>query len=101
MSKHRVHKPETKAKAVLAVLTGSKSAAQVCRELNINESLLTRWKKQFLSQAGTVFQQEKEASEAEAQVAALERLVGRLTLELEAAKKASQLVSLHSLRNGR
>jgi transposase-like protein len=45
MKKHRSFKPEQKARAVLQVLTGQKSAAQICRELQIGESLLSRWKK--------------------------------------------------------
>jgi len=48
MKKHRSFKPEQKARAVLQVLTGQKSAAQICRELQITESLLSRWKKQLL-----------------------------------------------------
>jgi len=35
MKKHRSFKPEQKARAVLQVLTGQKSAAQICRELQI------------------------------------------------------------------
>jgi hypothetical protein len=37
----------------------------------------------------------------QALLAELEQMVGRLTMELEAAKKASQLLSLPSKRNGR
>jgi transposase-like protein len=48
MKKHRSLKLEQKARGVLQVLTGQKSAAQICRELQISESLLSRWKKQFL-----------------------------------------------------
>jgi transposase-like protein len=35
MKKHRSFKPEQKARAVLQVLTGRKSAAQICRELQM------------------------------------------------------------------
>jgi transposase len=89
MKKHRSFKPEQKARAVLQVLTGQKSAAQICRELQINESLLSRWKKQFLNGASAVFEKESDPAQDGERVAELERLVGRLTLELEAAKKAS------------
>jgi transposase-like protein len=44
--------------ANLQVLTSQKSAAQICRELQISESLLTRWKKQFLDGASAVFEKE-------------------------------------------
>lgn len=101
MSKIRNHKPQLKAQAVLQILTGTKSAAQICRDLNINENLLSRWKQQLLTHAALVFERESEASEKDQRLAELERLVGRLTMELEVAKKASQLASYQPSKNGR
>jgi transposase len=101
MKKHRQFKPAQKSRAVLQVLTGEKSAAQICRELQIGESLLSRWKKQFLEQASLVFEQESPSVQNDERVAELERLVGRLTLELEASKKVSSLLSYHTNKNGR
>lgn len=100
MIKHRTFKPQLKAQAVLQVLSGVKSAAQICRELNINENLLSRWKQQLLTQAALVFEREHAASEQDERIAELERLVGRLTRELECAKKASQLALLQTSKNG-
>ena len=101
MPKHRIFKPEFKARVVLQVLTGAKSAAQVCREHQLSEQLLTTWKKQLLTHADLVFTQERAATTEQARIAELERMIGRLTMELEATKKASQLLSLPSGRNGR
>lgn len=101
MNKRRSFKPELKAKIVLEVLTGAKSTAQVCREHSIKEQMVTRWKKQFLQSASIIFQQEQHQDSQLDRIAELERLVGRLTMELEIAKKASQLLTLQSPRNGR
>jgi len=101
MRKNRSYQPQQKAQAVLQVLNGTKSAAQVCRDLNINENLLSRWKQQLLTHAALVFERQSEASEKDEQIAELQRLVGRLTLELEVAKKASQLASYPTSRNGK
>lgn len=101
MNKRRSFKPELKAKVVLEVLTGAKSTAQVCREHSIKEQLVTRWKKQLLQSASIIFQQEQHQDSQLDRIAELERMVGRLTMELEIAKKASQLLSLTSNRNGR
>jgi transposase len=101
MTKNRTYKPQLKAQAVLQVLSGTKSAAQICRELNINENLLSRWKQQLLTHAALVFERESEASEKDDRIAELERLVGRLTMELEVAKKASQLATYQTSKNGR
>jgi transposase len=101
MSKNRSYKPQLKAQVVLQVLSGTKSAAQICRELQINEPLLSRWKQQLLAHAALVFERESEASEKDERIAELERLVGRLTMEAEVAKKASQLAAYHTSKNGR
>jgi transposase-like protein len=101
MKKHRSFKPEQRARAVLQVLTGQKSAARICREFQISESLLSLWKKQFLDGASAVFEKESDPAQDGERVAELERLVGRLTLELEAAKKASQLLDSPTSKRGR
>ena len=101
MRKPRDFKSELKARAVLQVLQGTKSAAQICRELQINEPLLSRWKKQFLEQASTIFEKEPATTADQARIAELERLVGRLTFELEAAKKVSTLLQPVTRKNGR
>ena len=101
MKKPRDFKPELKARVVLQVLQGTKSAAQICRELQINDNLLSRWKKQFLENASAVFEKTPVKAPDTEHVADLERLVGRLTLELEAAKKASLLWDAAARKNGR
>jgi len=101
MQKHRTFKPEFKARVILQILTGEKSAAQICREHKLSDQLLTNWKKQFLQNAGSIFDQIRDTSAEQERIAELERMVGRLTMELEAAKKASLLLTPRSQRNGR
>ncbi len=73
---------------VLEVLSGQKRAAEVCREYQLKPDLLSRWKADFVTQAANVFAGDEQTQRAEQRIAELERLVGRLTLELEVAKKA-------------
>lgn len=98
MSKRRTFPPAFKAQVVLEVLTGAKTAAQVCREHGLKDPLLSHWKQEFLERAPQVFENGQAPERQDARVAELERLVGRLTLQLEIAKKASRL--WHSERNG-
>lgn len=91
MRQRRQFSAEFKAQVVLAVLSGQKRAAEVCREHQLKPDLLSRWKADFVAQAATVFQGDERSQQAEQRVAELERLVGRLTLELEVAKKAALL----------
>ena len=90
---------EFKAHVVLEVLTGQKTAAQVCREQQLKPDLLSRWKAEFVTQASSVFSGDERDQQTERRIAELERLVGRLSLELEVAKKAVLLSS--GTRNGR
>jgi len=99
--KRRKFTPEFKAKVVLEVLTGAKSSAAACREYQLQPQVLGRWKTHLLEQAGLLFADNKQQQEHEQQIAKLEQLVGRLTLELEIAKKASSYLNSASSRNGR
>ena len=94
MNHHRQFSPEFKARVVLEVVSGAKSAAEICREHQLKPDLFSKWKAQFLHDAVTIFARADRVDPAQARIAELERLVGRLMLELEAAKKASTV--LHS-----
>ncbi len=100
MAKYRTFTPEFKAQVVLELLTGAKTGAELCREHHLKDSLLYRWKQEFLNDAAKVFQRDAQ-HEADARIAEFERLVGRLTLQLEIAKKASALLPSASPRNER
>ena len=85
----RTFAPEFKAKAVLDVLTGSASPAEVCRKHQISPTLFGLWKATLLDRLSVVFQADEVRSAEAARVADLERLVGQQALELAALKKAS------------
>ncbi len=91
MSKaRRSHSAEFKTQVVLAYLSGEKTVAELCREHQLKDTLVYRWKDEFLARASRVFESEqREASEAAERIAALERLAGRLALENDILKKAS------------
>jgi transposase len=101
MKPHRTFKPEFKARVVMQLLTGTKSTAQLCREHSLSEQLLSNWKKQFLDNASAAFAVPGATTAEHERIAELERLVGRLTLELEAAKKVLPLVPSVSRRSAR
>jgi transposase-like protein len=101
MHRRRSFTPQFKAQVVLELLTHVKSVAQVCREYDLKEQVVLRWRAEFLDRAPTLFASDLDRSQDQTRIAELERLVGRLTMELEIAKKASQLLSPRSTRNGR
>jgi transposase len=101
--KRRAFTGAFKAEVVLQYLTGQKTAAAICHEHQLKDSLFYRWKDEFLAGASQAFerQQASDRQAAEDQIAALERMIGRLTMELEAAKKASQLLTSRVNGSGR
>ena len=88
MRTRRQFTAEFKAQRVLEVVSGRKTAAAVCREYQLKPDLLTRWKVDLVTHAASVFAGDTANQQAEQRIAELERLVGRLTLELAVAKKA-------------
>lgn len=103
MARYRKHSSEFKAQVVLEMLSGEKSIAQISREYKIKDSLLYRWKSEFLERAPLVFAngRDSEQEQLRVQVAELERLVGRLTMQLEIAKKASRYFKSTGDESGR
>ena len=93
--------PEFKAQVVLEVISGIKTAAEAGREYKLNPQVLSRWKSEFLENAAKIFEDDEQLSEERARLVELERMVGRLTMELEAAKKASSIFTSQQSRNGR
>lgn len=101
MARRRTFKPEFKARVVLEDLTGVKSGAEICREHRLSPQVLSRWKTEFLERAPEIFATERGRGDEHERLAELERMVGRLTMELEVSKKASSILSSLSSRNGR
>lgn len=86
---------EFKLDVVRQIASGAKRPAQVCREHQLSESLLARWRREYEERGEAAFTprvldgQVAQAS-AEQRVAELERLCGQLALENAALKKALQ-----------
>ena len=85
---------EFKAEVVLETLSSESSQAEVCRRHNLSDEQLSKWKRQLLENAATLFEPADKQSDASAErITQLEQLVGRLTLALDIQKKASTYLS--------
>ncbi len=87
MSERRQYDPEFKTRVVLELISGQKGLMQASREYGIKDTVLSRWKREFLERASQVFAQPKGKDQNEQRIAELERMVGRLTMQLDMAKK--------------
>ena len=93
MAKPRKFTPEFKAKVALAALKGDKPLAALCREHQLSDTVVIRWRQQLLEHAANIFAGQTPAQRDQQKIDELERLIGQLTVELAAAKKLSTLLS--------
>lgn len=85
MKERRQFSPEFKTRVVLEMISGKKGLMEASREYQIKDTVLSRWKQEFLERAPQVFAQSKPDTQ-EDQVAELERMIGRLTVQLDMAQ---------------
>ncbi len=101
MSKRRAFTPEFKARVVLEELSGVKDRAEICREYRLGPQVFSRWREEFLERAPEIFATERSRGDEQERIADLEQMVGRLTMRLEVAKKASSMLTSLSRGKGR
>jgi len=77
---YRKFTAKQKVELVLASLRGDRSVAEVCREHNISEALLRRWRDQLVEAAAERYEQGQDrslAAEQRRRIRELERALGR------------------------
>lgn len=84
---------EFKLKVVQAVESGELRPAQACREYQLAESVLTRWRHEVRQRGEAAFSPlvSSPTDVYEQRIAELERVCGQLAIENAALKKALQL----------
>ena len=96
MEKRRIFTPEQKAKIVLEVLREEKTLNEIAAEYEIHPNQLSRWKAEFLSNAGRAFSKEKDEVEKvkqsyEKEKDELLKQIGQLSYEVSWLKKSGLL----------
>src|SRR5437588_12758283 len=94
----RIHSREFKLSVVRQVATGEKRPAQVCREHELAESLLLRWRKEYEARGEAAFtvEQPSDQERLARRLSELEQFCGQLALEKATLKKALQNGHLRS-----
>jgi transposase-like protein len=101
MNKRRKFTPQFKSQVVLQLLSGERSMAELRREHQLTSQMIGAWKQQLLAAATQAFESDATSTAEQERIAELERMVGKLTMELSIAKKASRLLDGMQNRNGR
>jgi len=94
LARGRTYTREFKLDLVRQVATGNKRPAQICREHNIAESVLLRWRKEYEARGETAFTEKQLAKSEvlEQKIAELERFCGQLALENQILKKSLERI---------
>ncbi len=83
--KQRQLSAQFKLETVLEVLRGEKPIAQICRERQVTDSLVYKWRQAFLEKAPGLFETKQTAATVQndqaERIAELERLVGQWMME--------------------
>jgi transposase-like protein len=85
--------PAQKGDAVLAVLAKKKTVSEVCRELQVSETSVNRWREQALAAIDEAMKDKAERGKGDVDLerrpAEAERTIGRLAVENELLGQAS------------
>jgi transposase-like protein len=90
----KTHSPAEKTKIVVEVLRGERTINEIAAEHNIHPNQLSRWKSEAIAGMPSLFEngrkKERQAKkEHEAEIELLYQQIGKLTTQLEWAKKKS------------
>ena len=88
--KYRKFTPKQKVELVPASFRGDRSVAEICREHDVSETLLRRWRDQMIEAGAERFTDGADrsvAAEQRRRIAELERALGKKTYELEISGK--------------
>ena len=102
--KQRQFSAQFKLETVIEVVKGEKPIAQICRERELTDSLVYKWRQEFVEKAPTLFETKQSAATVQndqaERIAELERLVGQLTMENALLKKGTSWLEAQRRRNG-
>lgn len=96
MAKRRTFSADFKLETVLDMVRGEKPVGQICRERDITESLLYKWRDAFFERAPAIFADGRSnGNDPQAErIAELERMVGKLTMEWTLSGGEQQMLTI-------
>ncbi len=97
--KQRKYTGAFKAQVVLELLTGKASVSELARQHKIKDSLIYKWRSEFLAHAPQVFEVELPDTRLVEEIRQMKEIIGQQAIELEAAKKASRWLASVAIQN--
>jgi len=84
---HRTYTPEFKVRVVMELISGRKHLSEASREYGIKDTVIARWRQEFMERAPQIFEQPGSRDAQAERIAELERVLGRMAMQVEMAKK--------------
>lgn len=85
----RRYPKEFKIEVVRRLDSGEKSLSELCRELNLSQQYVSKWRKEFSTKGETAFPGQGRKEKANSETAQLKKEIERLKEENEILKKAA------------
>ena len=73
---HRTYTPEFKVRAVMELISGKKILSEASREYGIKDTVIARWRQEFMERAPQIFEQPGSKDIQTERIAELERTLG-------------------------
>lgn len=99
--KRRKFTSEFRASVVLEVLSGRLTVAQAAAKYKVKDSAIYEWRAAAIERLPLLFDMKTPQQERPERISELEQLIGQLTIENEALKKASRWLGRVSKPNDR
>jgi transposase len=84
------HSKGLKFQAAVAMIKGEKTIAELSSELKVHQSVLHRWKKEFLSKGPNIFEIKSKKEPVDDSAEVMQKKIGQLTIEIDFLKKVSK-----------
>lgn len=86
-TKRRKFNARLKFQLAIEAIQGRVSQIELSRQYNINQNLITRWRKELLEKGYQIFENGKSSAEPGRKVEELENLIGKKEIEIQLLKK--------------
>lgn len=87
-TKRRIHSKQLKFQAALALSSEKYTLAELSQKYGVHQGVLQRWKRDFLENGPNAFDPNMRPKTEDKELAALQRKIGQLTMEVDFLKKA-------------
>ena len=92
--KNRKHSAAFKAQVALEAIKEAETLSELSKRFDISPQMISNWKREFISRGAEIFSSKAPDEEAERREKALYEKIGRLEVEVDFCKRASEQLGI-------